>query len=403
MGRIARVPRVVMARPASAWRTPVLTAGPRVRPIRRTPVEAYTQLVQGVPLQPASSQSVVAAASGGGGGGGGGTSPALVQSASNHGTSSPLSVTLPGGTTAGNALLIAIGTLEALSNPTVSAITLGGAGTFASAEGVNIVTGADAEIWYGLDIAGSQTAVSISFNAGSGGTAGLTALVMEWSGLATSAGFDQKAGASGSGTSFSSGATGTLGQASEVVIGVIAAAGGSSNTISGPASPWTDLTQVNSSTTVAMVAGYQVVSSVAGLSYAGTLSNAKWSSVIATFKAASSSPTPPAPGGGGTASVSLGPTGLGVTWYPSQVTLSTTTGLSAGFDGSVANLYLGPVVAQSSLLGTVSGGNGIVAAGLPAIQPGQYLIAQWSGANAGDAASMNLVGTMDALFPGAGR
>jgi hypothetical protein len=38
-----------------------------------------------------------------------------------------------------------------------------------------------------------------------------------------------------------------------------------------------------------------------------------------------------------------------------------------------------------------------VAAALPPIQPGQFLIAVWSGANGGDVATMNVQGTMDAL------
>jgi hypothetical protein len=101
--------------------------------------------------------------------------------------------------------------------------------------------------------------------------------------------------------------------------------------------------------------------------------------------------------GAGTATVQIGPAGLGNTWYPAQVTLSTTTGITKGFDSSVANLYLGPSASALTLLGTVFGGNGIVAAALPSIQPGQFLIAQWNSANPGDTAAMNITGTMDAL------
>jgi hypothetical protein len=100
--------------------------------------------------------------------------------------------------------------------------------------------------------------------------------------------------------------------------------------------------------------------------------------------------------GAGAATCQLGPAGLGNLWYPTQVTLSTTTGINTGLDSSVANLYLGPSGVATYLLGTVFGGNGIVAAALPNIQPGLYLIAQWTGGVAADQATLNVQGVMDA-------
>lgn len=101
--------------------------------------------------------------------------------------------------------------------------------------------------------------------------------------------------------------------------------------------------------------------------------------------------------GQATAAVQLGPSGLGNLWYPTQITVATTTGITTGTDTSVCNVYLGPQVSPLTLLGTVYGGNGIVAAALPDIQPGQYLIAEWSSAVLGDTAVMNVQGSMDAL------
>jgi len=103
------------------------------------------------------------------------------------------------------------------------------------------------------------------------------------------------------------------------------------------------------------------------------------------------------PANGPGAMVQLAPAGLGNIWYPTQVTLATSTGILTGLDTSVANLYLGPSVSPATLLGTVYGGNGVVATALPNIQPGQYLIAEWAGGNIGDAAVMNILGSMDAL------
>lgn len=100
---------------------------------------------------------------------------------------------------------------------------------------------------------------------------------------------------------------------------------------------------------------------------------------------------------GGAATVQLGPAGLGNIWYPTQVTVATTTGITTGIDSAVCNVYLGPQVSPATLLGTIFGGNGILAAALPNIQPGQFLIAVWSNGHSGDTAAMNVQGSMDAL------
>lgn len=97
---------------------------------------------------------------------------------------------------------------------------------------------------------------------------------------------------------------------------------------------------------------------------------------------------------GGAASVSLGPSGLGNIWYPTQITVATTTG---PLDTSTCSVYLGPSTSGATLLGQVFSGNGVLAAALPPIQPGEFLIASWSAAHNGDTVLMNIQGTMDAL------
>jgi hypothetical protein len=100
--------------------------------------------------------------------------------------------------------------------------------------------------------------------------------------------------------------------------------------------------------------------------------------------------------GGGT--VTLGPTGLGNIWYPTQVTVSTTSGVN---DSSTFNLFLGPAGVPITMVGTLfPGGAGTIALAIPSMSPGQYLIGQWAGGNAGDLAAMNVIGTMDALSAG---
>ena len=102
----------------------------------------------------------------------------------------------------------------------------------------------------------------------------------------------------------------------------------------------------------------------------------------------------------GNLTLQCGPQGLGSVWYPTQVNASTTSGLTTAGDNSTCNIYLGPAVNPTTLVGTVFGGNGVAALSIPAMSPGQFLVMQWSGANPGDQAAANIIGTMDALSTG---
>lgn len=101
--------------------------------------------------------------------------------------------------------------------------------------------------------------------------------------------------------------------------------------------------------------------------------------------------------GPGALTLNVGPSGLGTVWYPAQVTLSTTTG---PLDTSIANVYLGPLISPTTLVGTVYSGNGTVALAIPNMSPGQFLVIRWTGATSGDTAAANVIGTMDALTTG---
>jgi hypothetical protein len=104
--------------------------------------------------------------------------------------------------------------------------------------------------------------------------------------------------------------------------------------------------------------------------------------------------------GSGAITLEVGPQGLGNVWYPVQVNASTTTGLTAAGDNSVCNIYLGPAVNPTTLVGTIYNGNGTAALAIPDMTPGQFLVMAWSGANPGDQAAANVIGTMDALSTG---
>lgn len=97
----------------------------------------------------------------------------------------------------------------------------------------------------------------------------------------------------------------------------------------------------------------------------------------------------------GTGTVTLGPTGTGTVWYPTQVNPSTTSGVN---DSSTFELFIGPVGIPITLVGTLfPGGFGTIALAIPFLAPGLYLIGQWTGGNPGDVAALNVTGTMTAL------
>lgn len=99
----------------------------------------------------------------------------------------------------------------------------------------------------------------------------------------------------------------------------------------------------------------------------------------------------------GTLTLTVGPQAAGTVWYPVQITVSTTTGV---LDTSTAQVYLGPVTTQATLVGSVYSGNGN-SANVPAqLTPGQYVTVVWTGAHDGDTAAVNVTGTMSALTTG---
>lgn len=102
-------------------------------------------------------------------------------------------------------------------------------------------------------------------------------------------------------------------------------------------------------------------------------------------------------GAGGHATVILSPQGLGTTWYPVQLTCTTTTGV---LDTSTCTAYLGPLIVATAVVGILYSGNGVMAVALPSLQPGQVLTVQWAQGNPGDTATVNVIGTMDALATG---
>ena len=223
------------------------------------------------------------------------TAPGLVQSKQGHSTASPLAITLDGATTAGNGLIVVIGHTGSSNNGTVSGITLGGAaGNFAAAatSGSASADTAVMDCWLDLNCAGGQTAVSIAFS-GASGTTDFYAAVYERNDLPAVSAFDKSSGnpVDASSSSWTSNATATTTQASEIWAGGVLLVGGSAITATGPSSPWTNLAAqaaTNGSVQTAWVSGWRAVAATGTATYSGTVSPAAgtgYTALAVTLKA----------------------------------------------------------------------------------------------------------------------
>jgi hypothetical protein len=98
---------------------------------------------------------------------------------------------------------------------------------------------------------------------------------------------------------------------------------------------------------------------------------------------------------GGTATVQLGPQGVGARWYLTQANVFTSTGPN---DVSTVALYLGAAVLANLLGGSsYAGGQDTIGLNVRPLTPGDFVTAVWSGAHNGDTATLVLYGEQDAL------
>lgn len=209
---------------------------------------------------------------------------AFVQSASGSATSgSTVTITLGSNTTAGNCLVVASNGNNSAANPTITGITLGGAaGNFAQLVSAGTVnTSADIlEIWADPNCTGGQTSVVVTYS--SALTVGIV-WVYEFSGIVTASPLDKSSThfTTTQNATFDSGTTATTSQAVELWFGAVC---GRSTTITGPASPWINSSQITVSNHD-LVAGYQIVSSTGTADYSGSYSpNSFEESAVVTLK-----------------------------------------------------------------------------------------------------------------------
>src|SRR5581483_9665650 len=216
--------------------------------------------------------------------------PSEVQHATNSTTTAGnLTITFAANVTAGNNVIVAVGTTQGTTAPAVSGITLG---TTALTKANNLAGGkADCEIWYLEGAPAGQSVVTVTFTGGSGISLATLAVASEWAGLASSSSLDvHPAGGSGTGTSWSSNSSGTLAQAAEVIFGaaMVKTAGGA---VTPPGSPWTNETVTANAGLDELALGYQVVSATTAQTYSGTTgTTANWASVIVSFTQAAAPP-----------------------------------------------------------------------------------------------------------------
>jgi hypothetical protein len=188
----------------------------------------------------------------------------------------------------GNTLVILVGESQDTTNPKISGITIGGsADNFASCASNINNTECNAEIWYDPAAASGQTALVVTFTAGTGTNQGQAVWAVEWPGILS---LDKHPAGTGTGslvTSWASPATGTLSQPTEVIFGVVMCESGSTApAVTGPSSNWTNLSKLAPQTTLGMIAGYWAVSAITSETYSGTVSpSSLYGACIASFEA----------------------------------------------------------------------------------------------------------------------
>jgi hypothetical protein len=205
--------------------------------------------------------------------------PTVEQSTGSLPSSATATVTLPQPTGTGNTLVACVTTTGATTSPAVSAITLGGSADHWQAAVTDPGTvkygGA---IWYDPGCASGQTSVVVSISGGSGVSGEIYVAVYEVAGVLFADQHSTGDAASGA-VSWSSGATGTTAQASEIFFGACTAST-AIPTVTG-AGTWT--TQSSGLGALDQVSGFQAVTSTGTATFSGTIPSGGYTALVATF------------------------------------------------------------------------------------------------------------------------
>lgn len=195
----------------------------------------------------------------------------IVQAVAKNALSNTISAT-----TAGNALIVCIDSFGSAA-PSISSVKLGTASlSLAKAQTIAVEGDTSSYIYYLGNIAGGQTSVVVTGSNLVVDTSDGGVDILEVSGLLAASLLDKTNSGSGTGTSWSSGASGTLTQADELVVGT--ATGFNMTSPSG----WTMV----SGGGTARRTGYKIVSATTTQTFNSTMNTADWTACIASFKAA---------------------------------------------------------------------------------------------------------------------
>ena len=97
----------------------------------------------------------------------------------------------------------------------------------------------------------------------------------------------------------------------------------------------------------------------------------------------------------GTATVQVGPQGLGTIWYPQSAAIATTSGAT---DTSTCTVYVGPQGLQTQTAGqSYAAGGDTIGLSVPPLWPGYFIVAKWTGGKPGDLATVTVYGQQSAL------
>lgn len=204
--------------------------------------------------------------------------PILVQSKIGlaNATTNTLTVSMDGNFTSGNCIIAMIGLETSSVNITVGTVTVGGSNFTGIGQLGNAGTGGGhCEIWAFPNCPGGSSSVVITTSSSQPAEI-IMAYIYEVSGLAATAGalVDKNIGTAQTSPSstLSSGTTATTTQASEFWVGIADDSGTSS--LTGPASPWTNLPTINAGNAFNYaVSGYRIVSSTGTAAYIATQSS----------------------------------------------------------------------------------------------------------------------------------
>lgn len=218
------------------------------------------------------------------------TGPSVIQAASNAANGAAVTVALSAVPAGKYVAVLAIG-VGTGANPSAASAVLGSESMSALASAFAPGGNGSFASFHIPAAAGGETSLTVTFTGGSGGGQGAFAFAWVLDGMPSASALDRFVFAANAATaSWSSGATPATAQASEIALGVgFALQSGAAITMTGPGTPWADVTQRGltlASFSGAALGSSDILSSAGAVTYAGTASRAAFSvAAVVTLEA----------------------------------------------------------------------------------------------------------------------